>query len=204
MKHIIWGVIFLGILCNFAVAQAVETATSVTRHQLTVQGGATFTRKVTDSSGITYKPTSSGAGLVGYRFNINRWLGVEGDYDFFRNSQKFMTSSSSTSLKTNVNVATGSAVINLPNPITKRFKSYAMVGGGAMIFNRSGTDFTALQTRNVIVFGGGADFPITRHIAIRGQAKTYMYKVPDFTISNFHTSKYVQTMVPSVGLVFKL
>jgi hypothetical protein len=77
-----------------------------------------------------------------------------------------------------------------------------MVGGGAMIFNPSGTDFTALQTRNVIVFGGGADFPITRHLAIRGQAKTYLYKAPDFTFSNLRTTKYVQTMVPSVGLVF--
>jgi len=33
------------------------------------------------------------------------------DYDFFRNSQKFTISSSSASLKTNVNVATGSVVI---------------------------------------------------------------------------------------------
>ena len=202
MKHIIGGVIFMATLCNFAAAQAIETAkSSITRHQVTLQGGAVFTRKVTDS-GIAYKPTSSGAGLVGYRFNINRWLGVEGDYDFFRNSQKFMISSNSTSLKTNVNVATGSAVINIPNPITKRFKSYAFVGGGALIFNPPGTDLTVLQTRNVVVFGGGVDFPIARHIAIRGQAKTLMYKAPDFTMSNFPTNKYVQTLVPSAGLVF--
>jgi hypothetical protein len=188
-------------LCNFAGAQAVETARHMTRHQVSVQGGAVFTRKVTDS-GITYKPTSSGAGLVGYRFNINRWLGVEGDYDFYRNSQKFITSGSSISVKTNVNVATGSVVINIPNPITRRFRSYAFIGGGAMIFNPPGTDFTALHTRNVIVFGGGVDFPISRHIAIRGQAKTLMYKTPDFTMGNLQTSKYVQTMVPSAGLVF--
>jgi hypothetical protein len=173
----------------------------MTRHQVTVQGGVTFTRKVTDS-GITYKPTSSGTGLVGYRFNINRWLGVEGDYDFFRNSQKFIISSTSISLKTNVNVATGSAVINIPNPMTKRFKSYASIGGGAMIFHPTGTDITTLQTRNVIVFGGGVDFPVAPHIAIRGQAKTLMYKAPDFATNNLRTSKYVQTMIPSVGVVF--
>jgi hypothetical protein len=202
MKHIIGGVILLGALCNFSAAQATETAIRRTRHQVSVQAGAEFTRKVTDSSGITYKPTSSGVGLIGYRFNINRWLGVEGDYDFFRNSQKFITSGSSISLKTNVNIATGSAVINLPNPLTKRMKSYALVGGGAMLFNLRGTDFTSGQTRNVIVFGGGVDIPVTRYISIRGQAKTFMYKAPDFTDNNLRTSKYVQTMVPSVGLVF--
>jgi len=201
MKHIIGGVIFMATLCNFAAAQAVETARSMTRHQVTVQGGAIFTRKMTDA-GITYKPTSSGAGLVGYRFNINRWLGVEGDYDFFRKSQKFITSSSSTSLKTNVNVATGSAVINIPNPITKRFKSYAFVGGGAMIFNPPGTGFAATERRNVIVFGGGVDFPVSRHVAIRGQGNTLMYKAPDFMLSSVRTNKYSQTLVPSAGLVF--
>src|SRR5260370_37116636 len=106
MKHILGGVIFREPICIFGTAQAVETARSMTRHQVTVQGGAIFTRKMTDA-GITYKPTSSGAGLVGYRFNINRWLGVEGDYDFFRNSQKFITSSSCTSLTTKVKVPTG-------------------------------------------------------------------------------------------------
>ncbi len=71
-----------------------------------------------------------------------------------------------------------------------------------MIFNPPGTDLPALQTRNVIVFGGGVDFPIARHIAIRGQGKTLMYKVPDFTMTSLRTSKYGQTMVPSVGVVF--
>ncbi|NYF78587.1 outer membrane protein [Granulicella arctica] len=201
MKQLICGVIFLGSLCHFAGAQAIETATRTPRQQVSVQLGADFTRKVTDA-GITYKPTSSGAAEVGYRFNINRWLGAEGDFDFFRDSQKFILSSTTASLKTNVSVATGSVVINLPNPITKRFKSFATVGGGAMIFNPTGTDFTAVQSRNVIAFGGGADFPVTRHIAIRGQAKTFLYKAPDFKMSDLHTSKYVQTMVPSVGLVF--
>jgi hypothetical protein len=189
-------------LPHVASAQAFETATSGPRHQVTVQVGANFTRKVTDPSGITYKPTSSGAALIGYRFNIIRWLGVEADYDLFRNTQKFITTGSTTAFKTNVNVATGSLVFNLPNPLTKRIQSFASLGGGAMIFNQNGTDFNALETRNVIVVGGGLDIPVAPHIAIRGQAKTFLYKAPDFTISNLRTTKYVQTMVPSVGVVF--
>ena len=201
MKQLIGGVIFLAALCSFAAAQATETATRVPRHQVAVQAGGEFTRKVVDS-GITYKPTSSGAGLVGYRFNINRWLGVEGEYDFFRNTQKFSVSSSSVSLRTNVHAATGAAVINLPNPLTKRVRSYAFVGGGALLYDPRDTDLIYRQFTNVIVFGGGVDIPIARHLAVRGQAKTFMYKAPDFTMTNLRTSKYVQTMVPSVGLVF--
>jgi len=201
MKLIFGGIIFIAALCNFAAAQAVETARHATRHQVTIQAGATFTRKVTDS-GITYQPTSSGAGLVGYRYNINRWLGVEGDYDFFRNSQKFIISSSSISLKTNVNVATGSAVINLPNPITKRFKSYASIGGGGNDFPPNGHRYYGSANQECDRVWRWVDFPVAPHIAIRGQAKTLMYKAPDFTTSNLKTSKYVQTMIPSVGVVF--
>jgi len=201
MKYIVVGLALLAALCPLADAQAVETARYMPRHQITLQGSANFTRKVTDS-GITFKPTSSGGGLVGYRFNITRWLGVEGEYDFFRNTQKFITSSSSTALRTNVHAATGEAVVNIPNPLTKRMSSYAFVGGGALLYDPCDTKLIDGQIRNVIVFGGGLDIPVARHIAIRGQAKTFMYKAPDFTMSNLRTNKYVQTMVPSAGLVF--
>jgi opacity protein-like surface antigen len=201
MKQLISGALFLLASCNFAAAQALETATRMTRHQVAVQGSGIFTRKVTDS-GITYKPTSSVGGSVGYRYNLNRWLGVEADGDYFRNSQKFLIATSSTSLRTNVYAATGAGVINLPNPVIKRMKSYALVGGGVLVFHPRDTDLIEPQFRTAIVFGGGADIPVAPHIAVRGQVKTFMYKAPDFGLSSIRTTKYAQAMVPSVGVVF--
>jgi hypothetical protein len=201
MKQLIRGALFLLASHTFATAQAVETATHTTRHQVAIQGSGMFTRKVTDS-GITYKPTSAVGGSIGYRYNINRWLGVEGDGDYFRNSQKFLTSTTTTSLRTNVYAATGAAVINLPNPVIKRMRSYAFIGGGALVFHLRDTDVFDPQFKNVIVFGGGADIPVAPHIAIRGQLKTFMYKAPDFGVSSLRTNKYAQATIPSVGVVF--
>lgn len=202
MKQFIGGFIFMLTLCNFASAQVVEPTKSVARQQVTLQGSGVFTRKVTDS-GITYKPTTSGGVLAGYRFNINRWLGVEGDFDGFRDSQKFLRSTSTSTLKTNVYAATGSAVISLPNPLTKRFQSFLSVGGGALLFDPQDSSLIPRQTRNVISFGGGVDIPVSRRIAIRAQAKNFMYKAPDFEVSSLRTDKYAQTMIPSVGVVYK-
>jgi opacity protein-like surface antigen len=202
MKRLIGGFIVTLTLCNFASAQVVEATKSFARQQVTLQGSGVFTRKVTDS-GVTFKPTSSGGVLAGYRFNINHWLGVEGDFDGFRDSQKFLTSINTTALKTNVYAATGSAVISLPNPLTKKFQSFMSVGGGALIFDPQDTSLVPRQTRNVISFGGGVDIPVSRRIAIRAQAKTFMYKAPDFELSSLRTDKYVQTMIPSVGVVYK-
>ena len=186
----------------FAMAQATEAGQSIARHQITVQGSGVFTRKV-NVQGVTYKPTSSGGGTVGYRFNFSRFLGAEVEYDFFRNTQKFETSSTSLSLRTNVHAATGSAVINLPNPLTKRFKSYAMVGGGVLLFDPRDTTFIPRQTANAIMFGGGIDIPITRQFAIRAQAKNFLYKAPDFSLGVSRPDKFSQMMVPSAGLVFQ-
>jgi len=202
MRRLVSGFIFMLALCNFASAQAVEATKYFARQQVTLQGSGVFTRKVTDS-GVTYKPTSSGGVLAGYRFNINRWLGVEGDFDGFRDSQKFLTTTNTTALKANVYAATGSAVISLPNPLTKRFQSFVSIGGGALLFDPRDTSFVPRQARSVIAFGGGVDLPVSRQIAIRAQAKSFTYKAPDFEVSSLRTGKYVQTMIPSVGIVYK-
>lgn len=201
MKQTIHTALWMMALSPFAAAQAEKAVTNFPRQQVTLAAGGAFTRKVTDS-GITYKPTSSGAAMIGYRYNILRWLGVEADYDLFQNSQKFNLANSDFRLQTNVHVATGSAVLTLPNPLTKRIKSDLMIGGGAMIFNPRSSGIEALQIRNTIAIGGGMSVPVTRHIAIRAQAQTFLYKAPDFSNTSLHTNKYVQTMVPTAGVVF--
>lgn len=176
-------------------------ATAIGRQQVTLQGSGIFTRKVTDS-GIIYEPASTGGILAGYRFNINHWLGVEGDYDGYRDTQKFLAASASTRIETNANAATGAGVINIPNPVIKSMKSFAFIGGGALLFDPRDTNLIAMQTRSAIVFGGGVDIPVTRRIAIRAQAKNFMYKAPDFGVSSLKTGKWAQTQVPSAGFVF--
>lgn len=201
MNRLIGSLLFILAFPGFVRAQAVEATISMPRQQVAVLGSGIFTRKITDA-GVTYKPTSSGGGSFAYRFNINRWLGVEADYDFFRNSQKYLTSNSSYELRTNLHAASGAVVINLPNPLTKRMKSYFLAGGGGLMFHPRDTELIDPQFKPAIVFGGGVDIPVSRHLAIRGQAKTFLYKAPDFKVESIRTNKYAQGMVPSVGLVY--
>jgi Outer membrane protein beta-barrel domain len=201
MKRIVLSVTLSFALCVAAAAQVEPAAHTKLSSQITLQGSGLFAMSVTDS-GVTYKPTSTAGVMTGYRFYFTRWVGVEGDYDYFRNAQKYSLSNTSVSLKTNVNVVTGAAVVNIPNLVTKKFQSFALVGGGAMILRPSESSI-AYQTTNVIVFGGGIDIPVTRHIAIRGQAKTFLYKAPDFQSADLKVGKFTQAMIPSVGVVYK-
>jgi opacity protein-like surface antigen len=188
-------------LSGFAAAQATPSAYRRPRSEINLQGGGVFARAVTED-GVHYKPTSAGSVDVGYRFYLTRWLGVEGDFDYFRNSQKYTTSTIVLSQKTNVAAVSGAAVFNLPNPLTKKFESFFMVGGGALIFHPENTD-TSFETKQAIVFGGGIDVPLGRHLAIRGQAKTFLYKAPDFGVPALKVDKFTQAMIPSAGIVWK-
>jgi hypothetical protein len=129
-------------------------------------------------------------------------VGVEADYDYFRNSQKFSTSTTSFRLKSDIHTLTGGAVINLPNPLTKRFNSFLYVGGGEMFFVQPNATSFASQMVPVIAFGGGVDVPFSRHLALRLQGKNYLYKAPDFGTSAPTLNKHVQTLVPTAGVVF--
>src|ERR1700758_2600758 len=99
-------------LAIILVLFAISSWAQEVRHELTVQGSGFF-NKETSGGGIANRPTNSGGVMAGYRFNLKNWLAVEGDYDYFRNSQKFLATNGSTSIPTNVHAATGVAIVNL-------------------------------------------------------------------------------------------
>jgi len=174
------------------------------RHEVTVQGSGFFNKQTTDG-GITNKPTNSGGVMAGYRFNVKNWLAVEGDYDYSRNSQKFLTGSSTTFIPMNVHAATGTAIVKLPSfkaPTVKALFPFVLAGGGAMFFDPRGASINKEQTRAAFVYGGGFDVPVAKRIALRAQYRGFVYKTPDFEMANLKMDKYTHSAVPSAGLVF--
>lgn len=192
MKRVLVAVSVVLLLC-------VSSWSQETRHEVTVQGSGFFTKETTDL-GITNKPTYSGGFLGGYRFNINEWLAAEGDYDYFRNSQKYINSTGTALVKTNVHAVTGTAVFKIPTSYP--VKPYVLAGGGVIIFDPRDTNSIDTQTRGTFVYGGGVDYAVTKHIAVRGQYRGFVYKTPDFDVSSFRTDKFTHAAVPSAGLVF--
>ena len=174
------------------------------RHEVTVQGSGFFKKQAT-VDGITDDPTNSGGVMAGYRFNLKNWLAVEGDYDYFRNHEKFSASSSTTSIPLNVHAATGTAIVKLPSlkmPGVKIVSPFVLAGGGAMFFDPRGGSVSKEQTRAAFVYGGGFDVPMAKHIALRAQYRGFVYKIPDFEMTSLKVDKYTHSAVPSAGLVF--
>jgi opacity protein-like surface antigen len=173
------------------------------RNEVTVQG-AGFFKKQTTVGGITDEATNSGGVMAGYRFNLKKWLAVEGDYDYFRNDQKFSASSGTTFIPINVHAVTGTAIVKLPSfkmPGVKIVSPFVLAGGGAMFFDPRGGSVTKEQTRGAFVYGGGVDVPISKHFLVRAQYRGFVYEIPDFEMTSLKVDKYTHSAVPSAGLV---
>ena len=174
------------------------------RNEVTVQGSGFF-QKQTTNGGITNGPTNSGGVMAGYRFNLRNWLAVEGDYDYFRNHENFLSSSGTTFIPMNVHAVTGTAVVKLPSfkmPGVKIVSPFVLAGGGAMFFDPRGGSRYSEQTRGTFVYGGGVDVPVSKHFLVRAQYRGFVYKSADFEVTSLKVDKYTHAAVPSAGLVF--
>ena len=182
----------------------ISSWTQEVRHEVTVQGSGFF-KKQTTAGGITDEATNSGGVMAGYRFNLKKWLAVEGYYDYFRNDQKFSASSVTTFIPMNVHAVTGTAIVKLPSfkiPGVKIVSPFTLAGGGAMFFDPRKGSVNTEQTRGAFVYGGGLDVAMAKHIALRAQYRGFVYKIPDFEMTSLKVDKYTHSAVPSVGLVF--
>ena len=183
---------------------AISSWAQETRNEVTVQGSGFF-QKQTTTDGITNEATNSGGLMAGYRFNLKNWLAVEGDYDYFRNHETFLSSSGSTLIRMNVHAATGAVIAKLPSfkvPAVKFVSPFVLAGGGAIFFDPRGGSGNNEQTRGAFVYGGGFDVPVAKHIALRAQYRGFVYKIPDFEMASLKVDKYTHSAVPSAGLVF--
>jgi opacity protein-like surface antigen len=193
----------LTVLASILIILAISSWAQELRNEVTLQGSGFF-QKQTTNGGITNQSTNSGGVMVGYRFNLKKWLAAEGDYDYFRNHENLLSGASASFIPTNVHAATGAAIIKLPSfkvPAAKIVSPFVLGGGGAMFFDpRTGS--ASEQTRGAFVYGGGLDVPMSKHFFLRAQYRGFVYKVPDFEMTTFKIDKYTHSAVPSVGMVF--
>jgi outer membrane immunogenic protein len=97
--------------------------------------------------------------------------------------------------------------LNLPLPI-KRVSPYVLAGGGGLVFDPTGNPGGSVagagtQGRGAFLYGGGADYALTRHFSLRAEYRGFVYKSPDFGLAALHTDSWVHTAQPSAGIVFR-
>lgn len=177
------------------------------RSEVSFQGTGIFTKNTT-GQGTTQRGTEAGGVLAGYRYHFNRWLAAEGVYGYGRNTQQFLAPAGLSRIQANVHQATGGFVVSVPAPARFRISPYVLADGGALVFDPTGNAFGSVagaqrQTVGVFVYGGGADFPVLRHVSLRAEYRGLVYNAPDFGLKALDTNTITHAAQPSAGIVLR-
>ena len=193
--------VFLTILLSASAAMAQEE-----RHEIGVQGTGFFTRN-SSGNGINQHATDTGGFVLSYRYHFNRWLAADASYGYDRNTQQNVTSTGRLNVEANAHQATGALVATIPHSILK-FSPYVLAGAGALVFDPTGKvgEFVPgaqYQARAAFVYGGGVDYKVSRHLAVRAEYRGFVYERPDFGLQGLHSGSTTHTAQPSAGIVFR-
>ncbi len=194
----------LAVLFGTMILLASASGAQEMRSEVSVQGTGFFTKN-SDGRGIQQRATETGGVLVGYRYNINRWLAAEASYGYDRNTQIY-SGSVPARVQANVHQITGAAVVKLPS--FAKLQPFVLAGGGGLVFdptNNPGGTFTGAtrETKGAFLYGGGADYRLTRHLALRAEYRGFVYKAPSFNLTSLDTDKVTDVAQPSAGIVFR-
>ena len=173
--------------------------------EVSVQGTGFFT-KDSNGNGISQHATDTGGVLVGYRYHFNNWIAAEANYGYDRNTQQNFTSGGPFNVQANVHQAAAAFVVTLP--VTYRLNPYVLAGGGALVFDPTGNAGQSVpgalrQAKGAFVYGGGVDFTVVRHVALRAEYRGFVYNRPDFQLAALNSNVTAHTAQPSAGLVFR-
>ena len=98
-------------------------------------------------------------------------------------------------------------MFHVPASRKLRISPYLLAEGGALVFDPTGNLFGTVpgaqrQAVGVFAYGGGADFPLVRHISLRAEYRGLVYNAPDFGLTALNTNTVTHTAQPSAGIVF--
>ena len=190
----------VAVIAIVAVSATTALAQVEQHSQVSVQGTGLFTKSSTGQI-PSNEATNSGGLLVGYSYQLSRWFGAEANYGYTRNTQNFITFGGPSSLQADFHEVTGALVAHIPVNV-RSVRPYVLGGGGALVFDPTEKFLVTgaeRQTRGAFVYGGGANFDITRYFGVRAEYRGLVYKVPDFGLDRLNLDKFTHLAQPSVG-----
>jgi len=173
--------------------------------EVSEQGTGSFTKN-SNGNGISQHSTDTGGVLIGYRYHFNNWIAAEANYGYDRNTQQNLTSGGPFNVQANEHQAT--ADFDGTEPVSYRINPYVLAGAVGLVFdptNNAGQSVPGAlrQAKAAFVYGGGVDFTLVKHVALRAEYRGFVYNRPDFQLAALNSNVTAHTAQPSAGLVFR-
>jgi len=191
---------FAAIVLGGALVALPAFSQETSRSDVAVQAFGSFV-KTTTENGVQQGATNSGGVLASYRFFFSNSHGVEVNYGYSRNTQTYGLSTGLLGVKANQHEATAAYVYRHP---LRRFTPFVEAGVGAIAFAPSDLPLIDTQARAAFVYGGGADFSITKRVFLRAEYRGLVYNSPTFDLTPVQgADRVTHRAEPSVGFGYR-
>jgi opacity protein-like surface antigen len=170
------------------------------RSEVSVQAFGSFVKSTTQD-GIQQGATNSGGVLGSYRFFFSDKHGVEVNYGYSLNTQTFGFTSGTFGVKSNQHEVTAAYVYRHP---LRHVTPFVEAGVGGLVFDPKDAPAATTQARAAFVYGGGADFSLTKRLFLRAEYRGLVYNSPTFDlVSAEGTDRVTHRAEPSIGFGYR-
>jgi opacity protein-like surface antigen len=191
---------FASILIGAALATLPAFSQEFDRSEVTVQAFGSFVKNTTDN-GASQSATNSGGVLANYRYFFTASQGVEVNYGYSLNTQTYGLPSGPLGVKSDNHEATAAYIFRHK---MHGFTPFVEAGVGGLVFDPRDTPGASTQARAAFVYGGGADFDITKRFFIRAEYRGFVYSSPTFDLAVAQgTDRVTHRAEPSVGFGYR-
>jgi len=191
---------FAAILLGGVLAALPAFSQEASRSDATVQAFGSFVKSTTDK-GIQQGATNSGGVLASYRFFFSENHGVEVNYGYSRNTQTYGLATGPLGVKSNQNEVSAAYVYR---HAVRHFTPFVEAGVGGLVFAPTDAPGASTQTRAAFVYGGGADFNVTKRVFVRAEYRGLVYNSPTFDLTRaLGTDRLTHRAEPSIGFGYR-
>ena len=164
-------------------------------HEVSVQAVGSFV-KTTTENGVQQSATKTGGVLASYRFFFDAHSGIEANYGFTNNTQRY----GGNGIETRSHEVSAAYVYRIP---LKRITPFVLAGAGGLIFDPRDTGIKT-QTRAAFVYGGGADVNFSKHVFMRAEYRGFVYNSPTYEIPGLNgADRITHRAQPSLGFGYR-
>jgi outer membrane immunogenic protein len=191
---------FAAVLLGASLAALPALAQEASRSEVSVQAFGSFVKSTTDN-GVQQSATDSGGVLANYRFFFTNDNGVEVNYGYSLNTQTYGLPSGPLGVKAHQDEVTAAYVYRHP---LRQFTPFAEAGVGGLVFDPKDAPGASTQARAAFVYGGGADFNVTKRVFLRAEYRGLVYNSPTFDLSDtLGTERVTHRAEPSIGFGYR-
>ena len=182
---------------------AVASQAQESRQDVSFSVGGIFPPFITGND-VQQTGTYGLSGLVSYRYMLTPRSGLELNYQYTQNAQKYYTSFNNISVHDRMQEISGAYVLN---QTFKNWNPFLEAGPAAFLFSPLDDATTKTldakgQTILGAMYGGGVAYELSPSFDIRAEYRGLLMKTPNFGLGPQKTGRFYNVYNPVIGIAY--